>query len=49
MHCLIDGAGAEHLAERVDRAVMIHDPAGIELALGLLQGLFQNLASMAGT
>jgi hypothetical protein len=26
-HRLIDGAGAQHLAERVDCSVVIHDPA----------------------
>ena len=27
VHRLVDGAGAQHLAERVDRPVVIHDPA----------------------
>ena len=46
VHRLVDGAGAQHLAERVDRPVMIHDPAVrillahlLELAAAHLVGL----------
>jgi hypothetical protein len=37
VHRLIDGADAEHLAERVDGPVMIHDPAVRILLANLLK------------
>jgi hypothetical protein len=37
VHCLIDGASAEHLAERVDGPVVIHDPAVRILLPNLLE------------
>jgi len=48
MHRLIDGAGAEHLAERVEGPVVIHDLAVRILLTEMLEsGEYATLAELA--